>query len=138
MTTRSQAWNHVKSHLLGIDPDSKDDPLKLSLEQEGIDSIFGTPCKLDTDATDNINSLSAMVKDGYDIFMNTSRANSFFVTNKEGKMWRFGHLDGLYTLMDEDRATTYALYQQANGQPHWSGQSAQRVDGYRFLSCRRE
>ena len=49
-----------------------------NLDCEEIDKLFNLPCKLDTNATNNINILSAMVKAGFIIFMDTERANSFF------------------------------------------------------------
>lgn len=42
MTTRAQAWNHLKVVLLGLDPDDPDtatDSLKLALEQDGVNSL---------------------------------------------------------------------------------------------------
>ena len=66
-----------------------------NLNREGIDKLFNLPCKLDTNATNNINSLSAMVKAGFKIFVDTERANNFFV-RKHNDIWRFGHNNGLY------------------------------------------
>src|SRR6056300_1475608 len=85
-----------------------------NLNQEGIDVVFQELCKIDRQATDNINSLSAMVKEGFKIFMDTERANGFFV-RKYNDVWRFGHNNGLYTLVDEEPMVSAALYEQARG-----------------------
>ncbi|CAJ1933840.1 unnamed protein product, partial [Cylindrotheca closterium] len=84
------------------------------LYREGIDNIFDSVCKLDTQASDNVNSLSNMVKDGFDVLMDTKRENSFFVT-RNGTTWRFGHRDGLYTLVDEPAVATAMFHNHARG-----------------------
>ncbi|CAJ1943867.1 unnamed protein product [Cylindrotheca closterium] len=40
-----------------------------NLYQEGIDKVFDSVCKLDTRASDNVNSLLNMVQDGFDVFI---------------------------------------------------------------------
>ncbi|CAJ1933988.1 unnamed protein product [Cylindrotheca closterium] len=84
------------------------------LYQEGIDKVFDSVCKLDTRASDNVNSLSNMVQDGFDVFMDTKRENSFFVT-KNGTTWRFGHRNGLYTLVDKPAMVTTMFHDHARG-----------------------
>ncbi|CAJ1936900.1 unnamed protein product [Cylindrotheca closterium] len=84
------------------------------LYREGIDKVFDSVCKLDTRASDNINSLSNMVKDGFDVFMDTKRENSFFVT-RNGTTWRFGHRNGLYTLVDKPAVATAMFHNHARG-----------------------
>ncbi|CAJ1941020.1 unnamed protein product, partial [Cylindrotheca closterium] len=84
------------------------------LYREGINKVFDSVCKLDTRASDNINSLSNMVKDGFDVFMDTKRENSFFVT-RNGITWRFGHRNGLYTLVDEPAMVTAMFHDHARG-----------------------
>ncbi|CAJ1944663.1 unnamed protein product [Cylindrotheca closterium] len=84
------------------------------LYREGIDKVFDSVCKLDTRASDNVNSLSNMVQDGFDVFMDTKRENSFFVT-RNGTTWRFGHRNGLYTLVDEPAVATAMFHNHARG-----------------------
>ncbi|CAJ1945714.1 unnamed protein product [Cylindrotheca closterium] len=82
--------------------------------REGIDKVFDSVCKLDTRASDNVNSLSNMVQDGFDVFMDTKRENSFFVT-RNGTTWRFGHRNGLYSLVDEPAMVTTMFHDHACG-----------------------
>ena len=84
------------------------------LSQEGLDEIWRSMSKLDRNASDNINSLSTMVRDRYHVFFDSERHNSFFVM-KNGQIWRFGHNNGLYTLVDEPEMLTCQLYNQARG-----------------------
>ncbi|CAJ1943965.1 unnamed protein product [Cylindrotheca closterium] len=85
-----------------------------NLYREGIDKVFDYVCKLDTRASNNVNSLSNMVKDGFDVFMDTKRENSFFVT-RNGTTWRFGHRNGLYPLVDEPAMVTTMFHDHARG-----------------------
>ncbi|CAJ1943830.1 unnamed protein product, partial [Cylindrotheca closterium] len=82
------------------------------LYREGINKVFDSVCKLDTPASDNINSLSNMVKDGFDVFMDTKKENSFFVT-RNGTTWGFGHRNGLCTLVDEPAMVTAMFHDHA-------------------------
>ncbi|CAJ1935523.1 unnamed protein product [Cylindrotheca closterium] len=84
------------------------------LYQEGIDNVFDSVCKLDTRASNNVNSLSNMVKDGFDVFMETKRENSFFVT-RNGTTWQFGHRNGLYTLVNKPAMVTTMFHDHAHG-----------------------
>jgi len=50
------------------------------LNQEAVDNVFEEVCTIDHEATDNINSLSAMVEAGYNVFMDSGQMDSFFVS----------------------------------------------------------
>src|SRR5210317_1130087 len=82
--------------------------------QEALDNVFEELCKIDREATDNITSLSALVESGYNVFMDSERMNSFFVS-KNDKTWRFGHNCGLYTLVNERPSMPAAYYNAARG-----------------------
>ena len=84
------------------------------LEEEGLDN-FDLWAKLDEGAMENITSISLLVKNGYRVFMDTARNNSFFVTNN-GRIWRYGHRNGLYTRVEEPEMLSWSFYAIATGE----------------------
>ncbi|CAJ1956186.1 unnamed protein product [Cylindrotheca closterium] len=98
----------------GINLDSASNVEGRELYQEGIDKVFDSVCKLHTRASNNINSLLNMVKDRFDVFMDTKRENSFFVT-RNGTTWQFGHCNGLYTLVGKPAVATAMFHNHACG-----------------------
>ena len=74
--------------------------------QEGESKIFpGSFKKIDLEAKASVESLSQLVKDGYEVVFDCRIWDGFMV-QKDGRIWKFEERDGLYTYMPgEERLT---------------------------------
>lgn len=66
------------------------------VHEEGMSEYFpGSMKKIDTKAKASVESLSGLIKDGYDVIFDSRKLNGFIV-QKEGTVWLFKEQGGLY------------------------------------------